>query len=603
MNNCFIKKLIPVMAFLILCFNVFSQQASGQTYTISEHAKKVIDSTYNALIKSNKIIGASIAIVDHGVIVYATGYGLEDKAKNIKADENTLYRIGSCTKSFTAMSVMQLQEKQLVDVNQSIKNYLPTLKIGSRFNDGNEIYIKDMLTHVSGLPCDIGKGFFCDSPPDMKWVINELNKQTTMSPRFYKHAYSNIAFGLLGELVAVEGKTTYSNYVRDNIFTPLNMKSSFIEYDSTLAKKYSKAYVNNKEIKEPLIRDQGAGLIHSSVSDMAHYLIMYLNNGVYENKRIISEESLKQMEENHIKNITLKSNQSWGYGLYTKKVSVKHGKDTSYATLIGHGGDTYAFHSDFQFIPELGIGAVILTNTDHGQRIANAAKIIKIYMKESKGDTIDLNYKDTANKPLVTGETACTNEEILGKYNLGDLLIDVTDPKRIKFKQGPIKVVLLPDTNGPSSYSARIVLLKIIPIKMKNVCLKFVKLNEQIYLKQGDAKSKNFSFIAKKINPASIPDTWKSKYGNYKLTANTFPCTNCPYGNFDGYRLTLSEDKGFVVMKTKGKTPDTNDNKYLDVLSDDLCVTGGIGRGTGETIRLLGNGNIYYSGFEFKKIK
>jgi CubicO group peptidase (beta-lactamase class C family) len=235
------------------------------------------------------------------------------------------------------------------------------------------------------LPCDVTNGFFCDAPPDMNWLIAELNKQTTISPRRYKHAYSNSAYGLLGEVIARLGNTTYGNYVKQNIFLPLNMHSSYIVEDSSLSKRYAKGYVNKKQIKEPLIRDQAAGLIHSTVLDMSNYVLMFLNKGEHKSGYILSPDGIDEMMKNQIADITLPDQDAWGYGLYSKRAQIKKGQDSSLINIVQHAGDTYAYHADFGFIPELQVGVVVLTNSDKGASIRSANKLLKIYLKEARG--------------------------------------------------------------------------------------------------------------------------------------------------------------------------------------------------------------------------
>lgn len=192
-----------ILKVLIVVFCLQVDWAQSQTHNkISARTKKVLDSTYTSIIKKYKAVGLSMAIVDSGQIVYSMGYGFSDKENQTPATDSTIYRIGSCSKSFTSLSILQLHEKNKLNIEHSVKQYLPELKIESRFNDNNQIFIKDMMCHVSGLPCDVTNGFFCDAPPDMNWLIAELNKQTTISPRRYKHAYSNSAYGLLGEVIA-----------------------------------------------------------------------------------------------------------------------------------------------------------------------------------------------------------------------------------------------------------------------------------------------------------------------------------------------------------------------------------------------------------------
>ena len=185
---------------LAFCFLIsYTGIAQRQFNKISEDLKAKIDSTYTSLLKKNKVTGTSIAIVDNGEIVYATGYGFSDLENDKKAGANTIYGIGSMTKTFTALSVMQLQEQEKLKVTNSIKDYLVDLDIENPFNDGNQIYINDILSHTSGLPSDLLNGFFVDNPPSISWVIKKLNKQRMISPRQYTWAYSNVGYGLLGE--------------------------------------------------------------------------------------------------------------------------------------------------------------------------------------------------------------------------------------------------------------------------------------------------------------------------------------------------------------------------------------------------------------------
>jgi len=461
---------IPILCLLQL-------MCSAQTHNqVSARTKKYLDSTYSALIKKHKAVGLSLAVVDSGKIVYSMGYGFSDRENKIPANDKTIYRIGSCTKSFTALSILQLQEKNKLNIEHSVRQYLPELQIESRFKDNNQIFIKDMLTHVSGLPSDVSNGFFCDAPPDMNWLISELNKQTTISPKRYKHAYSNSAYGILGEVISRLGNSTYSQYVKQNIFLPLAMNSTYIHEDTSLSKNLAKAYLNNKLIKEPLIRDQAAGLIHSNVLDMSNYLIMFLNKGEFNKKYLLSADGIDDMTKNQIGDITLPENDAWGYGLYSKPAQIKRGADSSILNIIQHAGDTYAFHADFAFVPELQTGVVVLTNSDRGAAIRSASKLLKAYLKVSKGIELKINYKqsiDSMNK--FSNKITCTSNEIKGNYNFNAFLIKVDNTKKIKFKQGPAKVVFQRKSEDSTRYSVKAILFGIIPIKVKDQEFTFEK--------------------------------------------------------------------------------------------------------------------------------
>ncbi len=598
----FLSMLKRKWALCIITFTFFYPVYSQQYNRISERTKKVIDSTYNTLIEKYKVIGLSLAIVDNGEIVYSAGYGFADRENRIPATDKTIYRIGSCTKSFTSLSILQLQERGKLKINNSVKDYLPELNIESRFGDNNPIRLNDMMCHVSGLPCDIYNGAFSDSPPDMKWLIGELNKHTTIAPQRYMHSYSNVAYGLLGEVVARAGKTSYSNYLKDNIFTPLEMHSSFVEPDANLVKDFSKGYFMNKELNEPLIRDAGAGMVHSSSIDMAHYLLMYLNHGSYKGKQIVSAASVNDMQEDHTRDILLSSTENYGYGLCNKKFWIKAGKDSGIISTVGHSGGSIVFMSDFQFIPELNIGTVILTNTDNGGNLLfgnNKYQLLSIYLKEAKVQRLGSKYKEKVNNTNM--ESIPQADEIKGQYNLGEVLVNVKNEKKINTRYGMAKFVLKQKKSEPGHYTGKIFLFGFIPIRKLNEEYTFVKVNNEVYIKSINKRLDIEKYLSKRTKPADLPANWRKKIGSYVITGISYNRKTLPVLVSEGMQLKLYLDKGFIAMKIKGKTEDMNERYYLDVLSDKVAVIGGIGEESGSTVRILDNGNMYYSGFEFSK--
>lgn len=582
----------------LLLINLFC--SIGQTYNkIDSHVKHVIDSTYNSLIQKNKVVGTSIAIVQNGEIMYATGYGYQNKADTIKADENTIYRIGSCTKSFTALSIMQLQEQGKLNVNHAIQDYVSQIQIGSRFSDENPILIKQILNHSSGLPSDIINGFFCDNPPNTDWLIEQLNQCTMSAPAGYQHSYSNTGYSLLGKLIEDVAVQDYEAYVKDHIFKPLNMSSSYITSSENFIAQTSKGYMNGKAIDETMIRDVAAGLIHSSAVDMAKYMNMYLANGRINGGQIATPTSIHEMEKDGLNDLVLQTGKQWGYGLYGNNIKVINDADSLNAHIIGHGGDTWAFHADFQYIPELNIGAVILTNSNTGPKIASAKRLLALYLKSTDSTRINVLKKEA--NPNISADKLCTANDIIGQYHLGGITINVKNPEKIKFKQRGAKIIMKPK-NDSLRYGAKVKLLSIIPIKIKHQEFKFVEYNDQIYMKLIYTKSGNEDYISIKSIPKKIPETWQNKLGNYTLAGDYFECKDCPRMNFEGLSFELAIDDEILVAKLKGKTNDTKRDLKFDTISNKMAVSFGIGRNSGETIRILDNGNLFYSGFEFKKI-
>jgi CubicO group peptidase (beta-lactamase class C family) len=583
---------------VIACYFVMSLSLFGQKDSLSKNDWKFkIDSTYTKLIKDNKIVGASIAIVHNGEIVYANGFGFQNKSRQIEADSNTIYRIGSISKSFTDVAIMQLNEKGLLRVNDPLQKYLPQLKMKSRFSEENPIIIGDVMSHTAGLPSDFLNGFFCDNPPTIDWVIDQLNYCTMSAPPKFQHSYSNVGYGVLGRLIEVVSGQTYNDYLHQNVFGPLKMESSAVILDKIHEGHVSKGYLNGKEIDETLIRDVAAGLISSTVMDMSNYIKMYLALGKTENGQFLSENSIAEMKKNRTGDITLPTTAEWGYGLYSNAISIISDKDTMHTKIVGHGGDTGAFHADLQFIPELNIGAVVLTNTDNGVRIASAKSLIRQYLKELEGKKLVASL-DSLNRKTYT-DSPCTAEEIKGTYFYSGIKIEVDKTEKLKLKQGA-NTIIFKEQNDSLYYTAKIRLLNIIPIKVKNQAFKFVKHNNEIYLKGLNTKSKSQEYIAKKSIILPVSTSWKNALGKYEAVGTTFQCKECPFMNFETLSFTLKEKKGMLVASVMGKSKDTKQDITFEIVSDNVCVTPGIGRNTGATLRILENGNLFFEGFELK---
>ncbi len=586
---------------LIGLFCLVSVFSVGQISEVSPEVKRKLDSIYNSKIEKNDIVGASIAIVQDGKIVFANGYGFQDKENGIRANENTIYRIGSCTKSFTALSVMKLQEESKLDVNQGIQKYLESVKIADKNGKSSPILIKNILSHQSGLPGDMMNGFACYDLPNVDWMIQQLNKMSMASSPNYVHAYSNIGYSLLGKLISQVSSQEYHEYVQESIFDPLSMKSSFVVNKDNFASQVSKGYMSSEEeFQEPDIRDQSAGFIHSSVVDMANYLNMFLSRGSYEGVQIVSEASILEMEKNALEGMELYDYSEWGYGLYSKDVSLESDSDTLEYKMIGHGGDTWLFHADFQYIPELNIGAVILTNSKKGGRIASGKKVLANYLKL------------TEEKKLITpkGESEvyvdeqCSVEEILGEYYFQGIPMIVENPKKIKMKLNPFLKVVMKPTDEPLRYAGKVKLLGFVPIKIKNQEFRFMEKNGNIYFKviylRDDIELEEF--VALKQNNEELSETWNHRLGKYEVVGETYTCTDCPFMDFTNLKMKLKEKNNAVFAELEGTSDDSKRELIFKEVSGSLALSVGLGRGAGETLRVLENGNLYYSGFELKKV-
>tara|TARA_R100001369_G_scaffold13583_2_gene27963 strand:+ start:1346 stop:1738 length:393 start_codon:yes stop_codon:yes gene_type:complete len=130
-----------------------------------------------------------------------------------------------------------------------------------------------------------------------------------------------------------------------------------------------------------------------------------------------------------------------------------------------------------------------------------------------------------------------------------------------------------------------------------------MKHNNEIYLKQVYTKSKNEYYLGKKkTDHLPIPESWKCMYGKYELTGEIYTAKDNTLWDISDIKATVSEKNGFLKLDVKSKS-EISGTFYFDIISDKSAVLGGVGRSTGDVIKILENGNLYYSGFEFSKTK
>lgn len=576
---------------LSLLFFLFSLGLSAQEInSLDSITKRIIDSTYNSLIKKQKVAGLSLAIVDNGKIVYAKGYGFEDREQEIPATSKSIYRIGSVTKSFTAISILQLQNEGKLSVNDELNQHIEEFAIGFQKNEPHPIVLRQILAHTSGLPSDILNGFFTENPPIMEWSIAQM-KQIKMSyTNGYSHSYSNLGYSLLGEVIERKSGMSYDDYVAKSIFAPLNMTRSFVHPNVDHPTPLS--YMGKAEIEEPLIHDVAAGLIHSNVEDMSNYLMLFLNRGSFDGKVVLDSLSILEMEKKQTSDLVLAESQNFGYGLYSSEYMLKVGEDSSLVTIIGHGGDTYTFHADMKYIPELGIGVVILTNSSGGNRINSGERLLNIYLKSTEKGKLSIPTNSAPVLPKSDFEK--------GKYSIMNLVADIDNEDKFKFKQGPAKIVAKKQEDG--SYSMKAILLGFIPMKIKGQSICFEKIDGTVYLKGRNSRNNSEQFVGNKLENNVVSESWKAAEGKYEVV-NAIPCEECKEMEliFTNLKLKVREKDGLMFISMNGKDVGIEQDFYAFNESENTLISTGVGRGNGETFVLREDGTIFYSGFVFQK--
>lgn len=299
--------------------------------------------------------GCGLAVSYKGRTVF-TGYSGYARLEDKKAfDENTVFQIFSCTKNITATAVMQLYEDGLILLNDPVEKYLPFYKdVKVRTVDGgNEVYvtpaarplrIKDLLTMTSGIPYGgVGTMAMADLAAiqePYKLSTMDLAKAIAKVPLDFEpgtHFHYGYSFEILGALVeAVSGKS-FGDYLKEHVFTPLNMSHTTFTLQKNMEKDLAAVYqfdgaggvvrseevvVNKREGSDYQAELGGQGLL-STLDDMLSFATMLAMGGTHHNHHILGRNTIDLMRQNHLEGQALEdmktvTRRSWpwyeGYG-------------------------------------------------------------------------------------------------------------------------------------------------------------------------------------------------------------------------------------------------------------------------------------------------
>lgn len=301
--------------------------------------------------------GMTLALADRGGVLRVASYGLSNRDRATPVDVNQLFEIGSITKSFVAIAVLQLVDEKKIDLQRPISEFMPWLKVESRFAP---ITVHHLLSHTSGLPESLSCLL---SDPAAK-----LRPRYAPGEHFF---YCNLAYQALGYLLWQADGRPFAEVIRERILRPLRMDSTepVISGDTRLreARSYNpflddRPFMPGGTLKPapPLVMDNAAGCIASTPHDIGLYMQMLAAGGRTGRGRILSEAGFELMTRAHIKAEEFGPGASYGYGLMIDTLDGHK--------IVRHTGGMVSFASAMQIDVDEGVGAFASINAMQGYR-------------------------------------------------------------------------------------------------------------------------------------------------------------------------------------------------------------------------------------------
>ncbi len=356
--------------------NTAAGAAAGASATAAVHGQELTEADLSAFldglvpqqIEKADIAGAVVAVVKDGKVLFEKGYGYSDAEKKTPVSpQDTLFRPGSISKTFTWTAVMQQVEQGKLNLDADVNQYLD-FKVPATF--GKPTTLRDIMTHRSGLEetvKDLFVGSEKDLTPMAKYLPAHLPAQ--IFPPGTVPAYSNYATTLAAYMVQRVSGQPFDDYVDEHFFKPLNMtRATFRQpLPDSLKPFMSNGYDLGSGKPKPFewVEVAPAGSLSASAESMAHWMITHLQNGRYGDVQILKPETAIQMHARQT---------GWPDGMNAMCLGF-YEQNMNGHRVIAHGGDTELFHSDMLLLADDNVGLFVSYNSagrpDHGDARGN----------------------------------------------------------------------------------------------------------------------------------------------------------------------------------------------------------------------------------------
>ncbi len=364
-----------------LFFFLLTMIADSRALEFSRNQKFIsnldlLESWIGAQMEYRRLPGLAVGIVYDGDLIYGKGFGYADLENQRPIDTQSIFRIASITKTFTATAIMQLRDQGRLSLDDPVKKHLKWFKIKNVDPDSPTIRIWHLLTHTSGLPRESAFPYWTDYRfPSRQQMIEALADQEAIYAPEEKLKYSNLALAIAGEIVAQVSGMPYEKYISKHILKPLGMNSTSVLSEdidrSRLVTPYGQILPDGSRRIRPFTDCRAitpAANMATTVEDLAKFVSAQFGPDSGEAWTILKPSSLREMHR--VRWLRPNWKGGWGIGF-----SVWREDDM---TVVGHGGWVAGNRSQIVFVPEKKIGVIVLINSDDGEPYFFAKKILAL---------------------------------------------------------------------------------------------------------------------------------------------------------------------------------------------------------------------------------
>lgn len=560
-----------------------------------EPLKQYLSGYIASEMRKQDVTGLSIALVDDQKVVWAQGFGYADKARHVAATPETLYRVGSISKLFTATAVMQLVEQGKLDIDKPLQTYVPEFSVQPRDSLAS-ITPRNIMTHHSGLPRDYLAGMWTAKPESFTGLVSKLNSDSAAYPPDTVFSYSIVGVTLLGQAVQNVSGQPYAQYMQTAVLQPLGMDHSTFTATVPDEPLTSKGYRKGNPASEPGLRDVPAGGLNANVVDLGRFLSMTFTEGKIGDKVILKPASVREMLRPQNEAVALDLNFHVGLGWMLGglgDISIENAGKVAH-----HSGATILFHSQMIALPEHKLGVVVLANSATAAQSVSkiAVEAIKLALQAKTGIPPEVPQKIVLDEKPIPAETV---QAFAGDYTtmLGYAHIE---PKGAGLRAHAAGATFKLDRRTDGQFGLRYVLLGFIPISMGEEMDRIGLSREQIAGREVVVAQvgKQQMLVGTKITPVPVPEKWQQRLGEYEVA-------NLGGDELLIERFRLKQENGLLLCDVGiSIQPGATLSLPIIPISDEKANVAAVLQDYGETVHVVtvnGEERLQFAGYELRK--
>jgi CubicO group peptidase (beta-lactamase class C family)/D-alanyl-D-alanine dipeptidase len=359
----------------------------------------------------------SIALVDDQRTVWAQGFGLEDPGDSVSATARTVYRVGSVSKLFTDIGVMQLVERGELDLDAPVATYVPDFQPRDPY--GEAVTLRQLMSHRSGLVREPPRGnYFDDQPPLLAATVASLNETGLVYPPTSRTKYSNAGIATVGYVLEHAKGQPFADYLAASVLEPLGLRSSSFAPTPDIRGRLATAYMWSYH-GDPFVAPtfelgmMPAGSMYAPVTDLARFLsALFVGGGLGADGGVLGSEALAEMLTPQF----APADATTGFGLGFAMSELDGHR------VIRHGGAIYGFATELAALPDERLGAVAVTTMDGANAVVEriVAYALRLMLAVQSGEPLP---SAEVSEPLPDGMA----QDLEGRYVGAEQVVELRD--------------------------------------------------------------------------------------------------------------------------------------------------------------------------------